>query len=186
MILLINNIEELKELENKIILIGKQIMIENDQNPVKNLINKIYKIASHENNANPERIYEISNGFKFNNKIIKAENLGMCSKNNDLRYNYCKKKNYEIAEFDIKFYFKKTKLENKRVASHIISKTEIQHENNNFTFNSNLLNIKKQYNYMIRNKMNKKKLNIKKKKKDMLFVKRLDLFSVFWASEQVK
>ncbi|KAF7633629.1 GATA-type domain-containing protein, partial [Meloidogyne graminicola] len=40
----INKIEELKELENKIILIGKQITIENDQNP----INKIYKIANNE------------------------------------------------------------------------------------------------------------------------------------------
>ncbi|KAF7633766.1 hypothetical protein Mgra_00006834 [Meloidogyne graminicola] len=73
MILLINNIEELKELENKIILIGKQIMIENDQNPVKNLINKIYKIASHENNANPKEFMKLAMDLNLTIKSLRQK-----------------------------------------------------------------------------------------------------------------
>ncbi|KAF7633624.1 GATA-type domain-containing protein [Meloidogyne graminicola] len=99
----INNIEELKELENKIILIGKQIIIENDQNP----INKIYKIATKENKTNLKEFNKLA--MDLNLKISKLQkkiwNLRMkhkeiFNKSNDLI----------ISEFDIKFYYNLKKL----------------------------------------------------------------------------
>ncbi|KAF7633775.1 GATA-type domain-containing protein [Meloidogyne graminicola] len=141
----INNIEELKELENKIILIGKQIIIENDQNP----INKIYKIANKEYKTNDKEFKKLSMDLNLTIKSL-LQKIWVCAdlrRNNDLK-----------TDFDIKFYvysnknkinltkvqFKKTRLERKRNKFKIISISDIQHEQNYFIFNSNLLNKKKE------------------------------------------